>query len=588
MKKGLLILFCAALVTSAQAQWSKTIETPTKTSFATTSSAIAVAPSGETFVAGSLSKDDVRFGNTTLNFENTGDSFLFKYSSTGEPVWANVINGESTHISAITFDNEGNIYVAGTYQGETATVFNGQENTKETATCNFYEDVFFGETIYFQAGFIAKYSSDGKLVKLSTFKADTNEAPETAFYYDRQVTFSIQNLQYANGKLYASAIYGGKTEKDGFSFEGKLFGSDMASDVTSGCVIAVNTNDLTIDAKLADLSPNLTENANSLYSVTDVKTYVNANHVYAIFQAMAEMTLTVGSTTDNISIPTEPTADDVLYSRAYILADVNTNGTLNQKMVYASIPEEAKDFQNTIGAIAEKDGKIIVTGLFNEYLPFKSSLACSGKFDFYAATINPTDLSVVSAQQGNIATPTMDPAKKEYITVYPTGAAISSNKIYATVDYGFSTRNAEDKVVTTYSSYAITYDFNTVQADQQATNVYTNGVGVCDNKVVTATINITNREFDEGDLIVTQTVDGESSIDNAVADKVAVKAYPNPVSDILNFSEACDVTIVNGQGSEVKSVSATTQISVADLAAGYYIAKIKTADGTTVIPFIKK
>ena len=69
---------------------------------------------------------------------------------------------------------------------------------------------------------------------------------------------------------------------------------------------------------------------------------------------------------------------------------------------------------------------------------------------------------------------------------------------------------------------------------------------------------------------------------------VTVSAYPNPVKDILNFSEVCDVTIVNGQGSVVKAASATTQISVDDLAAGYYIAKIKTADGTTVIPFIKK
>ena len=60
----------------------------------------------------SLTKEDVSFGNTALNFENTGDSFLFKYSATGEPVWANVINGESTQINAITYDNDGNIYVA--------------------------------------------------------------------------------------------------------------------------------------------------------------------------------------------------------------------------------------------------------------------------------------------------------------------------------------------------------------------------------------------------------------------------------------------------------------------------------------------
>ena len=182
-------------------------------------------------------------------------------------------------------------------------------------------------------------------------------------------------------------------------------------------------------------------------------------------------------------------------------------------------------------------------------------------------------------------------SQNEYMTVYPTGTTFSTNNIYSTVDYGFSSRDQANKVVTTYSSYSIVYDYKSGEttSTKEAENVYKNGVGACDNKVSTVTINITNSEFDEGTFTVNQIIDGESSaIDNNVADKTTVKVYPNPVKDILNFSEVCDVTIVNGQGSVVKAVSATTQISVDDLAAGYYIAKIKTADGTTVIPFIKK
>lgn len=587
MKKGLLILFCAALVTSAQAQWSKTIDTPTKASYATTSSAVTVTPSGETYVAGSLTKEDVSFGNTALNFENTGDSFLFKYSATGEPVWANVINGESTQINAITYDNDGNIYVAGTYTGET-TIFNGQDNSKQTATCNTYESPLGEGTLYTNSGFIAKYSNAGVLLKLETFKTNLADLPGSSFMFlIVDASFNIQDLQFINGKLYASVLYAGKTEKDGFTFNAKAFddGTGMAADLYSGCVISLTT-DLAIDAKLADLSP-IVERANALYSVTDAKMYANTDHIYAIFGAMGNQTLTVGNSSENIELPIE----GELYSRGIILADINIDGTLNQKNVYESAKVLTNDLQNVIGGISERDGKIVVAGLFNENLPFQNDLICKGKFDSYVVKINPSDLSVETARQGNIETPAIDASQNEYMTIYPTGTTFSTNNIYSTVDYGFSSRDQANKVVTTYSSYSIVYDYKSGEttSTKEAENVYKNGVGACDNKVSTVTINITNSEFDEGTFTVNQIIDGESSaIDNNVADKTTVKAYPNPVKDILNFSEVCDVTIVNGQGSVVKAVSATTQISVDDLAAGYYIAKIKTADGTTVIPFIKK
>ena len=354
MKKGLLILFCAALVTSAQAQWSKTIDTPTKASYATTSSAVAVTPSGETYVAGSLTKEDVSFGNTALNFENTGDSFLFKYSATGEPVWANVINGESTQINAITYDNDGNIYVAGTYTGET-TIFNGQDNSKQTATCNTYESPLGEGTLYTNSGFIAKYSNAGVLLKLETFKTNLADLPGSSFMFlIVDASFNIQDLQFINGKLYASVLYAGKTEKDGFTFNAKAFddGTGMAADLYSGCVISLTT-DLAIDAKLADLSP-IVEGANALYSVTDAKMYANTDHIYAIFGAMGNQTLTVGNSSENIELPIE----GELYSRGIILADINIDGTLNQKNVYESAKVLTNDLQNVIGGISERDGKL--------------------------------------------------------------------------------------------------------------------------------------------------------------------------------------------------------------------------------------
>ena len=147
-----------------------------------------------------------------------------------------------------------------------------------------------------------------------------------------------------------------------------------------------------------------------------------------------------------------------------------------------------------------------------------------------------------------------------------------------------NTYNSTDK-----TSTLKVYDFGT----QNVTDLKTTDAGTSINGVASTGVKIVTSNATAGtevtDLSVSMnTLSGLSGINTSSAINVAVKAYPNPVIDVLNFSEACDVTIVNIQGSEVKAASAATQITVAGLNAGYYVAKIKTANGITVIPFIKK
>lgn len=96
--------------------------------------------------------------------------------------------------------------------------------------------------------------------------------------------------------------------------------------------------------KLADLSP-IVEGANALYSVTDARMYANTDRIYAIFGAMGNQTLAVGNSSENIELPIE----GELYSRGIILADINIDGTLNQKKVYESVNASTNDLQNVIG-----------------------------------------------------------------------------------------------------------------------------------------------------------------------------------------------------------------------------------------------
>ena len=133
------------------------------------------------------------------------------------------------------------------------------------------------------------------------------------------------------------------------------------------------------------------------------------------------------------------------------------------------------------------------------------------------------------------------------------------------------------------------YDFGT----QNVTDLTTTEAGTSINGVASTGAKVAISKATAGAEVATLTVSmntlsGLSGINSSSVNTIDVKVYPNPVTDVLNFSEVCDVTITNIQGSEIKVASTTTQIAVADLAAGYYVAKIKTSNGIAVIPFIKK
>lgn len=70
---------------------------------------------------------------------------------------------------------------------------------------------------------------------------------------------------------------------------------------------------------------------------------------------------------------------------------------------------------------------------------------------------------------------------------------------------------------------------------------------------------------------------------------VNVKAYPNPVVDVLHVNvEALRIDVYNAGGALVADASNADSVNVAHLPAGYYIAVVATADGTASIPFVKK
>ncbi|WP_300492268.1 T9SS type A sorting domain-containing protein, partial [Flavobacterium sp.] len=91
-------------------------------------------------------------------------------------------------------------------------------------------------------------------------------------------------------------------------------------------------------------------------------------------------------------------------------------------------------------------------------------------------------------------------------------------------------------------------------------------------------------------LAVTVTV----TLDTSSFDKAALKYYPNPVADIITISYSepiSNVTIYNMLGQKVivkNSTETMTTIDMSDLAAGAYIAHVKSGDAMQEIRIIKK
>ncbi len=76
-----------------------------------------------------------------------------------------------------------------------------------------------------------------------------------------------------------------------------------------------------------------------------------------------------------------------------------------------------------------------------------------------------------------------------------------------------------------------------------------------------------------------------------IADKLAVKLYPNPVKDFLSIDtkkEINEISILSINGKKIKTVSTKNKISLKDLASGIYIVEIQTTEDVIRQKIIKK
>lgn len=116
---------------------------------------------GDVYVTGEFYSPTMAFGTTTLTNAGTYDTFIAKYDSNGNVLWAKRVGGPLWDESMkITSDPTGNIYLVGRYQSFS---------------------LMFGSTTLTNAGqfdiYFAKYDSNGNVLWAKSFGSSNHEEP---------------------------------------------------------------------------------------------------------------------------------------------------------------------------------------------------------------------------------------------------------------------------------------------------------------------------------------------------------------------------------------------------------------------------
>ena len=180
---------------------------------------------------------------TTLSNSGSSDAFIVKYNSSGICEWATRIDSVNTDvIYGITTDSNDNIYVTGTYNSATATVYNSNGTTGTTLSNSGSNDVFIVK--YYSSGIcewatrIASSGNDGG----NAITTDSNNNIYVTGYYG--ATATVYN---SNGTTATTLSHSGSSDV----FIVKYNSSGMyewatriaSSGIDGGNVITTDSND---------------------------------------------------------------------------------------------------------------------------------------------------------------------------------------------------------------------------------------------------------------------------------------------------------------------------------------------------------
>ncbi len=552
MKRTLLIAACGLLFAGAQAQtadqpkWSGTVENAvTSADDLNLSAPTAVDNAGNVYVTGSF-RQGFAFGSSWLK-PVANSAYLGKYDANGNALWAVSLSGAAT-ITAITTDEQNNVYIAGTLAD--AVVMGSTDGNNQNVSGKP------GEVENQVTGFIAAYDTDGKLKATKVIWSELPSDLEIN-WMGGSVYTTITDITVAADKLYASVLYSGDLTVDNIN----LPGSYLKMDFGEGMVLYMEKNScgvLSVDAATltgteavtyVTITGQYTESADN---VEDISMTSDKEDVYLCFQGTGNLTYNkADGTSENLTFPID--IETVEYG---VVVSAIKDGNISSKTFTSSRPADINYTQ--IGGMKVEGDNLYIIGVFQEGLAFDNDVVAVDACDLFAACLNKDTFEPQWTAQTGLAEGN---GVKNYDNENYSAMAVNNGTV-SVYGYTIHDQDNEKDITSTY-----VYNFSNGKATSSeapfVTGADLNGttlaVLTADDEALTTTVNVYNVE--EGD-------DGINGVTTLETQRVGNTFY---------FAEPTDVDVYDLQGRMLMQEKAATTLSIDNLNRGIYILSSGTA-----------
>lgn len=502
-------------------------------------------------------------------------SYIMKNGSSLTPSWKVALQGAAT-VTCLLADGQGGVYAAGNFADE---VSFGSTDNNPVIKEGYKESGAFTTSLC--ASFVAHYDKDGKLLNVASFIPAHDpelDATEMYFAYDGDIYCNINSLaKDADGNVYASFSYCGQIKAgDNAITSGSmdLEGGGFYFQALKAAAVGKLNSNLDLDSFLLNMHTRSFTQLQASEQIYSSNMTIAGNHLYFGAASTGETScdyLFAGSdfrTTYNAKTSTEG------LNYCISLADIDlSNNTYRDNFIGCSTDDSFNAL--SIGNLEVAGDNIFMTGNFHGTLSASESnfVKAVGSSDMYIATFN-SQLS----------------ASKLIATAFDEGDKTKNEELFTSSavcgDYIFINGYADLKSGHTFSTpLSYIYDIKNASLTKLNVDNYTFGIAATSNGTSLANAfsasTVTGITF--ADYSVTQ-----AGVNDIVANAADVKAYPNPTTDVLNFSNECDVEIASINGAAVASAKGVSSIDVEALPTGIYFVKTTTAAGSNVVKVIKK
>lgn len=502
-------------------------------------------------------------------------SYVIKYDANLSEKWKVSILGSAT-VTSMLADNDGGVYVAGTFADE---VEFGSTNGSSIIRYGYQESGAY--TVTQAASFIAHYDKDGVLLAVGDILPEHVAALDATgmyFPYDGDIYCTLNNLFESDGVLYASAVFTGQlsnaeSTQTAVSGSYDAFGIGFYMLSRAGVVIELNGELEAASFPVIVNNRDFTELITS-EEVRSLNATADGNTLYVGTISTGLTNFNVYGNDQTVDVPLSDTG--IGYVFGYTVASVNLDThAVNVLKEFDPVTTDDEYISTSIDAITVSGDNLFITGLFQGALGFDQQLQALGSNDMFAASLNKSTFEV------NWASATgFDEGDATVNEEIMNGSVISGNCIYL---YGRSELKKD------YSAVApLFYAVNPTSGEMSAQEFSDYTIGVAGSNGGALITRASTEATVTGIKFTTYDVTGLGV--NAIAEDLAaaVTMYPNPVVDIINFSASCDVTVLSLDGRVVLKANDVNSLDVAGLNNGVYIVNALSEGQSYTLKMIKK